>query len=271
MELEGRTVVDDELEVRAEEFDITPAVVDLVWSRISATRSHQWSSSLPSLASHIRRDEIALLEQEADSWVQNRELRKVISRYLRTSDQAVREGLIRWIVQVWGGIRGGDKEAPKEWVTEFGDFDDGQVDVFMHSWRDRRLASWTKVLAFAAHDKFPIYDAQNALTLNVILAEAGHRIRFKVPDSQVTGLNDLRDHLNRRERAILGVKTIRWHRYPKYLELLHAITKQKNREDVLETEMHLFANSLHILRDYGDRERIYVTGSTVVPQPKKEK
>lgn len=268
--MRGRKAVGNGRRHQVDDFEVTTEVVDLVWSQISSSRNHQWNSNLPSLTPHIPAAEIEALERETDSWVQNRQLRSLVSRYLRSSDAPVREGLIRWIVQVWGRIRGGDKEAPKEWATELGRFDDEQVGAFMQCWRDRRLASWTKVLSFAAHEKFPIYDAQNALTLNVILAEAGHRIRFKVPDSQVVGLNELRDHLNRRERTRLGVGSLTWHRYPKYLDLLHNVTKKAARPDVLETEMHLFANSLHILRDFGDREGIYVTGSSVVPQPPKK-
>lgn len=140
-------------------------------------------SAMQSLAHLIEPNDYALVQGAANPMVQNRVLREVVSPYLRHYSRKRRERLFHWIVVEWGRIGSGGNGLD-ECVRALGDFDRKQVSAFIkHKARDR-IAGWSKVLSFVDHLNYPVYDARNAIALNVLLDPRGNIGRFFMPSTQ---------------------------------------------------------------------------------------
>lgn len=224
---------------------------DVVWERIrERPPGFDFKFNPKKLPAEVTADEMKELAAINDTWQQNRALRKIISQHMRRSTQERREEIFKWIVKMWGGIRGGKDDTFGTWVRELSYFDEDRVKAFYVKREDKRPSSWSKILSFADHTQYPIYDARNAVALNVILEGTKVEGRFRMPATRnkevPTAVDELKDILHQRFEG----RRVRYAYYKEYRNLLRAIEKQFKLEDVLEVEMHLFAHSMSIITSF---------------------
>jgi hypothetical protein len=114
----------------------------------------------------------------------NRRLRKAITPILKSDTRT--EQLLnvsRWIIREWGQIRRGT-EAIDGWVDRLGNFSEEEMNKFAREMGSTRIASWSKLLAFADPKRHAIYDARVAASLNCSLVEIVSECWFYQPPSQ---------------------------------------------------------------------------------------
>lgn len=176
-------------------------------------------------------------------------LRSSLGGYLtgRYSNEK-KAGVATWIVSNWGSITQGTHKLPN-WINEFGSFDPVSVDAFrskvVHNW----ISSWSKIIAFADHRTYPIYDTNNAVALNVLMEPISTENFFYVP----TGRNMFAD--------AAGKKLVRKHKpgrgkyadlggYEDYRYLMERVVQLGKLSDVLAAEQLLFTRSIGIAKSY---------------------
>ena len=164
----------------------------------------------------------------------NWKLRELLQPYLVGQDRDLATAVGLWIVCEWGGIRKG-AEAVGGWVNQLGSFNEDQVHNFISQLRMNRIASWSKLLAFANPADHAIYDARTAVALNCALANIDAPFRFVMPVSRNKHIALARDFLKRGQHQVL--------KYPECLELLTALAKQSAGGSRLPVEMTVFANA----------------------------
>lgn len=227
----------------------------LVWDRIKERPpKFRFNLNFKKLPSEITADERSHLMSIEDTWERNREVRKLISQHMRRATQERREEIFKWIVKTWGGIRGGNDGIFAEWVKELSYFDRDRVEKFYFTREDHRPSSWSKIISFADYKFYPVYDARATVALNVLLEGTNIEGRFHMPATRnkevPKAVEKLKDEL---ERKFEG-RRVRYAYYREYRNLMRAIEKHARLDDVLQVEMHLFANSLPIIRSYNSRK-----------------
>ena len=173
----------------------------------------------------------------------NRPLREELAPDLKVGDQ--RSVLLaRWIIKDWGGINRG-LEAIPEWMKTFGDFNEMKISAFIAYIGTKRISSWSKLLAFANHEKHAIYDARTSAALNCALRNLGDSRQFDMPDSQNKTIKGAR-------RLLLNdvPEPRRSVKYADYIDLLNTVVACKLSNSILDAEMVLFANAPCVARQF---------------------
>jgi hypothetical protein len=176
----------------------------------------------------------------------NLRLRELIAPHLRRSADA--PSFARFVVSVWGGIYRLNDGKIREWLDEWNQFDDVCVERFVSNAGEApfietsRISSWSKLLAFADHERHAIYDSRTATALNCALAVAGDERRFYIPvgrNGQESFKSAVAHFRSTAERsALLG--------YNDYRGVLHAFVRARLAPTILAAEMTLFANAIAI-------------------------
>jgi hypothetical protein len=103
---------------------------------------------------------------------------------LRKNNDPLFKDLCLWIIKDWGGIKGANDDETFKCVI---DFLKGPLQSF------NRISSTSKVGSFLYPDKFIIYDARVAYSLNwIILSKDAGKFYFPIPDgrnSRMTALD----------------------------------------------------------------------------------
>ncbi len=166
---------------------------------------------------------------------ENLALRKRIVPFLRNGDVGLQANLISWIVRDWGQIKGGSSRSKPDpfvgWARELQSFTPQVIDAFIIEHGVDRIASWSKVLAFADADAYAIYDTRVAVTLNLALTALGEDCRFFRPESQNRRVSQTAAFVGRHPKP-LG--------YLDYLALLRAVGRSHG-ESLLSAEVQLFS------------------------------
>jgi hypothetical protein len=171
----------------------------------------------------------------------NMELRKHLAKYWAkaTSDEKLR--LADWIASDWGRIHGNKVETLRGYIK--------QADVGNPSTPFYGVATYSKIFSMKEPNKYPVYDAWVATSLNsiqLLLMSEGklsrpNLVAFPIPPTQAGGPKRFAEaafpeRLSEMGFAVLlGDKT-----YEAYMSLLHNM-KPTIGKSVLEIEMILFA------------------------------
>lgn len=226
-------------------------VPPVVWDRIKERpEEFDWRFDASKLPEFVTADDRAVLTGINDSWERNRELRKVVSKRMKHTTHERREEIFKWIVKDWGGIRGGNDEVFPQWVSELGVFERERIEAFFKNEERDRPSSWSKILSFIDYRYYPVYDARNAVALNIILEETDLKWRFFMPGTQNKEVPKAVDAIRDRLKEVFKGHHIQYAYYREYRNLLLAIKEHANLSDVLEVEMHLFAHSMDIINAY---------------------
>lgn len=228
------------------------ATPPIIWDRIKERpEKFDWRFRKIKLPEYITDEQRQALSQMNDDWARLRALREYVSDHIKRTTPEQREDVFKWIVKSWGGIRGGDDEAFSRWVHQLSGLKRETIEEFFKVEERKRPSSWSKILSFIDHRYYPVYDARNAVALNIILEETNVKWRFYMPGTQNTDVPKAVTRI----RALLDKTFVGHHNqyayYREYRNLLLSIVKQcDDVRDVLEVEMHLFAHSLPIIKGY---------------------
>lgn len=192
---------------------------------------------------------VAEIESERTAEAQTRRLRGEISKILTGAySHKVKSDLATWIVSNWGSVTQGTEKIP-DWIAELGAFDTAQIDAFKARRVHRWMSSWTKIVSFVDHAKYPIYDANNAVALNVLMESLSTANFFYMP----VGRADYVSHA--RTKLLATYKTGRG-KYPDlggykdYEYLIERIVTLGTLKDALEAEQLLFTRSIGVAKSY---------------------
>lgn len=227
-----------------------PELVRKVWRQVNHDAPYKWEvkvQSVRKLAELVRQIPISSLT-DADRSKANVMLRRAL--HLPSFVEPERTRVASWIVRDWGRVTSRSEQDIGTWMRELGEFGVPEVETFVQRRGIGGVSSWSKLLAFADPNRYAIYDARTALTLNCGLAAVGDNRRFFMPDGRVYEPKAARSSLNggqtmKRARNVLRStgELIREPNYECYLDYLGAAVATDLAPTLLEAEMYLFANA----------------------------
>ena len=235
------------------DFGAVTGLIDSIWNEITSYQGHDWGlpENPKTLENLIGPDETNKLYSMKDTIEQNVYLHTLLVNPLKDKDRGKRVKAIKWIVVEWGRINKGSADL-ENWVDLLKDYDDKTIEDFVKSFKKERVASWSKVLAFADSTKYAILDSRVALSLNIILENVNYPHRFIMPPSRVEDVNELfklvKNNLDKKPKH-------KYLDYLDYLELLRAIEKNTSK-NILDIEMRLFANTDRLASEYAKKHNI---------------
>lgn len=136
-----------------------------------------------------------------------------------------------WIVSSWGRINGPSGQV-RSWAECLSGFKAEAIEAFIRERGRRRIASWSKLLAFALPDIYAIYDSRTALTLNFALYCAQDERRFAPPEGR-PGNSATASAFVSRGRRVFG--------YRDYLAFLKAVRSNQAGTSLSDAEAALFS------------------------------
>lgn len=202
---------------------------DYPWA-VGKTARERLARIFPEIAATVFRD--------TDNLRLNHRLREALASHLQGRHAVA---LAAWIIREWGGIRAIRDTTIHTWMDSLADFCPDNVNALIReqcvgsNWR---ISSWSKLLAFADHARYAIYDARTAVALNCALAIHGDHRRFYMPLGRNRSISTARQQLTfdpRLKAQSLG--------YEQYLSLLKTFVSVGCAHTVLDAEMVLFANA----------------------------
>lgn len=172
----------------------------------------------------------------------NRNLRLLIAPYFKNADQALISKLAVWVVKEWGGIKRGTDAIP-HWCNELSDFSHVSIDAFVAKMGNKRISSWSKILAFASPSTDAIYDARTAVSINCALYTIGVKDGFYMP---VGRNSNIVSAFNILKRSGFNSR----YGYTEYISLLSAMSEIDGNNNILDLEMILFANAPSVANSF---------------------
>ncbi|MFZ5784735.1 MAG: hypothetical protein ACOY4R_31450 [Pseudomonadota bacterium] len=170
-------------------------------------------------------------------------LRQHLAHRWASADESEKIRLANWIVSDWGGIRRNSKEKILSYAK--------LADLDRPSTPFEGVSSYSKILAVRDPERFAIFDARVAVSLNAIqllIANAGlietyQLLAFPIPQSRNSQVKRFTaaafpSGLARRGFARLSKSAV----YGTYLDLLRDVSSLSGKS-VLELEMFLFAQA----------------------------
>lgn len=222
--------------------ELAPKVWDILPEGI-----YEWEISatarvrLEGIVGRLEHDTSALTALE-----RNQDIRDRLAPAISAADPARLYDLAAWIIKDWGGISGGrrsdDVDPLKLWSEALHGFGSDQITAFVQAQGNKRVSSWSKLLAFADASTYAIYDTRVAVTLNIALKALGDERRFHLPQ----GRNDI----VARAAAVLG-KARDPLGYLDYLAFLRAVVTQRE-QTFLSAETRLFAIAPQLAESFMD-------------------
>lgn len=220
-------------------------LLEQISARIKACEWHDWG--LPKKKSLLEpivgKEDVDTLYKihKNDSRQANVHVRDLLRGPLKSADMDLRLKAMIWVIYDWGKVRKAKSEKHKQWPSTFENYQPEVIEDFIARNRKDRIASWSKVLAFADQTRYAIYDARVAMSLNAILDDVGYRYRFDVPPPSSDLLKPMFSHIKRHAKAVRTGKRPVYMNYFDYMELLHGMVAKGKAESVLDVEMRLFA------------------------------
>lgn len=220
-----------------------PDLVDDIWNEIGGYQNQNWG--LPDdkslLANILGRKESDRIYDIQDTAIRNFILHDALSAPLKSNDYELRLKTMVWIIYDWGHVRG-DSDKHESWPKQFQNYQPEVINSFISSNYRDRIASWSKVLAFAESTKYAIYDARVAMSLNAIFEKLGRSERFYMPVASSKKINKCFQDISRKFQAQATVGNPKYLGYFDYMSLLNEFVNKGLAPNVLECEMRLFAN-----------------------------
>jgi hypothetical protein len=225
-----------------------------IWSKVGSYKGQQWGlpSNMALLGNLIGAEKTTTLYIMNDSAERNIHLRTLLIKPLKSKNPDVRLAAIRWIVYSWGRVRG-KRGKEESWVSELRDYQPTVVDSFIKAKGKDRVASWSKVLGFADSNKYAIYDARVAMSLNAILDDIGHENRFVMPPPSAGDLPTYFTTMKAHVKAKFAGKRPMYYGYTEYMDLLRDLVAKGLAKNVLDAEMRLFASSDTLSQKYASK------------------
>lgn len=244
-------------------------VVAKIWALLGTFQHQDWAVPLDRqlLASIVGKAETDAFYAIADSQLQNIQLRTLLREPLRSTDVTRRKAAIKWIVYDWGNIppkADGDEDRLFKMCAELKDYGDEDVKQFVVKYKIDRIASWSKVLAFAASDKYGIFDARVAMSLNALLDEVNFKRKFYMPPSISKPLNNIFGTIREKVNADYEGKKLSYMGYREYTSLLNSAVEQGFAPNVIQAEMQLFAQGRKLGNQYARKHKM------TLPYPEEE-
>lgn len=177
-----------------------------------------------------------------DTRIQNIALRNIMREPLYSMDRKRRNAAIKWIVYDWENIPQKAEEKDDrlyEMCSEFTDYADDEVNDFAKKYKGVRIASWSKVLAFADSDRYPIFDSHVSMSLNFALDEIDHSRKFITPPALSSDLNNVFKDIRRKVNSHYKRKKLSYMGYIEYKELLLSLVRLQAVPTVLNAEIVL--------------------------------
>jgi hypothetical protein len=244
-------------------------VVAKIWPLLGTFQHQNWDVPLDRklLASIVGKAKTDAFYAITDSQQQNIQLRTLLREPLRSKDVQKRNTAIKWIVYDWGNIPPKVDENDDrlfKMCTELNDFGDEDVKEFVVKYKIDRIASWSKVLAFADSDKYAIFDARVAMSLNALLDEVNFKRKFYMPQSISKPLNNIFVAIRKKVNADYKGTKLPYMGYREYTTLLNSAVEQGLAPNVLQAEMQLFAQGKKMGNRYARRHKM------PIPYPNEE-
>ena len=180
---------------------------------------------------------LGIVLPKGNQYIKNLSLKKQLNKCWReTQDNKVKFELIEYYISTWGGIRTNSEETMMEYST----LSAAQLIKF----GKKGIASWSKAIVVHDPEKYAIFDARVAISLNCIqkLHNLNEPILFPILPS-------------RNKKVTLGNKLIRqtaktesWKKtyyetfYKQYLNILKSVANELS-SDISTIEMLLFAKA----------------------------
>jgi hypothetical protein len=179
------------------------------------------------------------------SFSANVELKHFLNKLWNNSDKTDFE-VAEIIIKEWGGIKGNKKETIEKYIQR----------VRSHNFETsfKGLASYTKLYSIAEPERFAIYDARVAVTLNAIQYNAnitsGIIFNYLSGRNNITGYRQKKTGFSQQKQFTKASLASRgWEKVPQdqtyqlYLNYLQLCIKHNSNWKLHELEMVLFANA----------------------------
>jgi hypothetical protein len=227
-------------------YQIQDKVAVALWALVGTFQHQDWEvpKDRQLLASIAGIEATDAFYNITDTKVQNVHLRTLLREPLRSINTQKRHAAVKWVVYDWGNIppqAEGEEDRLYSMCDELKKYDDAHVKLFVEKYNNVRIASWSKVLAFANSDEYAIFDARVAMTLNALLFEIGHQRKFFMPPSISKPLNKVFSTIRQQVKIDFDGKKHSYMGYLEYTALLKKLVTLGLVSSVLEAEMRLFA------------------------------
>ena len=128
-----------------------------------------------------------------------------------------------------------------------------EVAAFIEKYYSDRVASWSKVLAFADYENHAIYDARVAMSLNVILDKVGYKDRFYMFSTRIDKFGEIFSHMKQYVGNQYAGRQPFYMGYNEYILLLKSMVAEGFAKDILDIEMRLFASAGALADEYDQK------------------
>jgi hypothetical protein len=236
-----------------------PDLPEIIWNASGSYQNDKWEvPKNRSLLKNIVSDEdiVQLYDMKVKA-EQNIYLRILLSDPLKAKDQELRLRAMKWVIYDWGHIRG-KRGSEEKWSKQLGNYEEAVIDKFIRENYKNRIASWSKVLAFADSSKYAIYDAFVVMSLNTILDDTRYEQRFYMPPPSSEKLPKSFSNIKKHVKNLYPNKQPKYLGYFEYMNLLNAIVNKKLAKNILEVEMCLFANGIDFAKKYAAKHGLVV-------------
>ena len=236
-----------------------PDLPEIIWNASGGYQNNKWEvpedkSLLKNMVSDEDIEQLYSMEESAE---QNIYLRSLLSKPLKAKDEELRMRAMKWVIYDWGHVRG-LKGSEEVWPKQLGNYEEAVIEKFITENHKKRIASWSKVLAFADSAKYAIYDARVVMSLNTILDDTSYPQRFYMPPPSSEKLPKSFSNIKKHVKNLYPNKQPKYLGYFEYLNLLNAIVNKKLAKNILEVEMCLFANAEHFAEKYAAKYDLFV-------------
>jgi hypothetical protein len=221
---------------------LVAAVVDYIAHHENRALSYVWKVSEPAWAALATGFDHSRYAEDLPQ--QNIELKRHLASHwaAATLDEKIR--IATWIVSDWGGIR---RNSP---MTMLGYVN--QADAERPATPFVGISSYSKILSIKDPDKYAIFDARVAASLNAIqlLADpirrpARHLRSFLVPMGRNEAVKRFDEAFNPARKDLGFIDIVRDQIYGTYTAMLLTISAELGKS-VLEIEMILFGQANHL-------------------------
>ncbi|ADL52347.1 hypothetical protein [Clostridium cellulovorans] len=198
-------------------FDVDKIVDYLKPFRENLDSVYSWDTPsdknlMKAIESGVLNDEQSnFLSLQENTFLRNVELKKILREVLsKTTSVDIKKDIYRWIVKEWGGIDVKNIDKLYTTINKYLDVNKKVNSEFFNS-----ISSNSKILSFLYPEKYIIYDARVAYTLNWIILKTGAaKVFFPMPsgrNSKLTAIDiSTLIRLTRTERYIdnFGIKNM---------------------------------------------------------------
>jgi hypothetical protein len=169
----------------------------------------------------------------------NIQLKWALHRAYSTVDLEARENIAYWVVKIWGGVKNNHPSTLRSYVSMCSD--EGRE----RPWKG--IASYSKLLAVWDPNRFAIFDARVATTLNAVqmIGDKNLNIRFPIPPGQNAAIKRFAKYINGRS---VRYEVPKKEAYDTYSRIISAVAKRLNRTELYRIEMLLFALATRLAR-----------------------